>query len=109
MRPDINEREVEDGEKFSRRSLISHSLVSPHGRLCCNAPRLTLTEFRRFGKIAKIWIARKPPGFAFIDYEVRLLSSLCVTMRRHVALRPSSAHRRAGLSRRRGRRAQAGR
>jgi hypothetical protein len=26
-------------------------------------------EFRRFGKIHKIWIARKPPGFAFIDYE----------------------------------------
>ncbi|KAG1679970.1 hypothetical protein FOA52_007034 [Chlamydomonas sp. UWO 241] len=26
-------------------------------------------EFGRFGRIYKIWIARKPPGFAFIDFE----------------------------------------
>jgi hypothetical protein len=26
-------------------------------------------EFRRYGKILDIWIARNPPGFAFIDYE----------------------------------------
>ncbi|MEW5302202.1 MAG: hypothetical protein WDW36_005005 [Sanguina aurantia] len=26
-------------------------------------------EFGRFGKLRNIWIARKPPGFAFIEYE----------------------------------------
>eukprot|EP00195_Chlamydomonas_chlamydogama_P012254 CAMPEP_0202902028 /NCGR_PEP_ID=MMETSP1392-20130828/15934_1 /ASSEMBLY_ACC=CAM_ASM_000868 /TAXON_ID=225041 /ORGANISM="Chlamydomonas chlamydogama, Strain SAG 11-48b" /LENGTH=219 /DNA_ID=CAMNT_0049588707 /DNA_START=93 /DNA_END=754 /DNA_ORIENTATION=- len=26
-------------------------------------------EFGRFGRIYKIWVARKPPGFAFIDFE----------------------------------------
>ena len=26
--------------------------------------------FQKFGRIDKIWIARNPPGFAFVDYEV---------------------------------------
>ncbi|GAX84333.1 hypothetical protein CEUSTIGMA_g11755.t1 [Chlamydomonas eustigma] len=26
-------------------------------------------EFRRFGKLFKVWVARKPPGFAFIEFE----------------------------------------
>ncbi len=25
--------------------------------------------FGKFGRIASIWIARKPPGFAFVTYE----------------------------------------
>lgn len=28
-------------------------------------------EFKRFGHIYKIWIARSPPGFAFIEYDDR--------------------------------------
>ena len=26
-------------------------------------------QFGRFGRINNIWIARKPPGFAFIEFE----------------------------------------
>lgn len=26
-------------------------------------------DFKRYGKIADVWIARNPPGFAFVDYE----------------------------------------
>jgi arginine/serine-rich splicing factor 7 len=26
-------------------------------------------EFDRFGKVIDVWVARKPPGFAFIEYE----------------------------------------
>jgi RNA recognition motif-containing protein len=26
-------------------------------------------DFDRYGKIADVWVARKPPGFAFIEYE----------------------------------------
>lgn len=26
-------------------------------------------EFIRFGKLRSVWVARKPPGFAFIDFE----------------------------------------
>jgi RNA recognition motif-containing protein len=26
-------------------------------------------EFDRFGKVKEVWIARKPPGFAFVEYE----------------------------------------
>ncbi|KAF5828193.1 hypothetical protein DUNSADRAFT_18071 [Dunaliella salina] len=26
-------------------------------------------EFIRFGRIRSVWVARKPPGFAFIEYE----------------------------------------
>lgn len=25
--------------------------------------------FRDFGKLKKVWVARKPPGFAFVEYE----------------------------------------
>jgi arginine/serine-rich splicing factor 7 len=38
LRPDIQERDLED-------------------------------EFRRFGGIRSIWVARKPPGFAFLEFE----------------------------------------
>ena len=27
--------------------------------------------FKRFGKIRKIWVAQRPPGFAFIEFEER--------------------------------------
>ena len=26
-------------------------------------------KFGKFGRIDKIWVARQPPGFAFIDFE----------------------------------------
>lgn len=26
-------------------------------------------EFSRFGNLTKVWVARNPPGFAFIDFE----------------------------------------
>lgn len=26
-------------------------------------------EFGRFGNLTKVWVARNPPGFAFIDFE----------------------------------------
>lgn len=25
--------------------------------------------FHRFGRIRKVWIARRPPGFAFVEFE----------------------------------------
>lgn len=25
--------------------------------------------FHRFGRIRKIWVARRPPGFAFVEFE----------------------------------------
>jgi len=25
--------------------------------------------FRRYGRIRKVWVARRPPGFAFVEYE----------------------------------------
>ncbi|KAE9547996.1 hypothetical protein FO519_008789 [Halicephalobus sp. NKZ332] len=25
--------------------------------------------FRRYGKIRKVWVARRPPGFAFVEFE----------------------------------------
>ena len=27
------------------------------------------TVFKRFGNIRKIWVAQRPPGFAFIEFE----------------------------------------
>ena len=36
-------------------------------------PRVTekelCNEFSRSGPIRKVWVARKPPGFAFIEFE----------------------------------------
>lgn len=26
-------------------------------------------QFRRYGKIRKVWVARRPPGFAFVEME----------------------------------------
>eukprot|EP00200_Dunaliella_tertiolecta_P019301 CAMPEP_0202401814 /NCGR_PEP_ID=MMETSP1128-20130828/3757_1 /ASSEMBLY_ACC=CAM_ASM_000463 /TAXON_ID=3047 /ORGANISM="Dunaliella tertiolecta, Strain CCMP1320" /LENGTH=51 /DNA_ID=CAMNT_0049005695 /DNA_START=79 /DNA_END=231 /DNA_ORIENTATION=- len=26
-------------------------------------------EFSRYGKVRSVWVARKPPGFAFIEYD----------------------------------------
>jgi RNA recognition motif-containing protein len=26
-------------------------------------------QFSRYGQIRSIWVARKPPGFAFIEFE----------------------------------------
>lgn len=26
-------------------------------------------KFGRFGRLRNVWVARKPPGFAFIEYE----------------------------------------
>ena len=25
--------------------------------------------FHRYGRIRKVWVARRPPGFAFVEYE----------------------------------------
>ncbi|RCN25770.1 hypothetical protein ANCCAN_28515, partial [Ancylostoma caninum] len=25
--------------------------------------------FHRFGRIRKVWVARRPPGFAFVEFE----------------------------------------
>lgn len=25
--------------------------------------------FNRFGRIRKVWVARRPPGFAFVEFE----------------------------------------
>ncbi|CDI76931.1 hypothetical protein, conserved [Eimeria praecox] len=36
-------------------------------------PESTSTEleeiFRRYGKLSNIWVARNPPGFAFVTFE----------------------------------------
>nr|CAB3467313.1 unnamed protein product [Digitaria exilis] len=36
-------------------------------------PRVTAgeleDEFRTFGVLRSVWVARKPPGFAFIDFD----------------------------------------
>jgi arginine/serine-rich splicing factor 7 len=26
-------------------------------------------EFERFGRISRVWVARKPSGFAFVEFE----------------------------------------
>lgn len=26
-------------------------------------------EFKKFGKLESVWLARQPPGFAFVTYE----------------------------------------
>ena len=44
-------------------------------RSCANPPFSSVPfqkhqlQFGRFGRISNIWIARKPPGFAFIEFE----------------------------------------
>ena len=36
--------------------------------------------FQKIGRVSDVWVARKPPGFAFIEMEVRtLFSSLSST------------------------------
>eukprot|EP01031_Cornospumella_fuschlensis_P025750 gene25750-31098_t len=40
------------------------------GNLDVSATARDLTrEFDRYGRIADIWVARNPPGFAFIEYK----------------------------------------
>jgi RNA recognition motif-containing protein len=40
------------------------------GRLPNTAEKADLQrEFSRFGAIRDIWVARNPPGFAFVEYE----------------------------------------
>lgn len=49
---------------------LTHSLAA-----CLPCTTLSATvrdlhyEFDRYGRISDIWIARNPPGFAFIDFE----------------------------------------
>ena len=40
------------------------------GNLDANATTHDLRKaFDRYGKITDIWVAQKPPGFAFVDFE----------------------------------------
>lgn len=50
-------------------------------------------DFDRYGPLRSVWIARKPPGFAFIEYEdtrdaedaVRKMDGACLCVRRAFA------------------------
>lgn len=40
------------------------------GGLPSDATSQELEEiFDRFGRIRKVWVARRPPGFAFVEYD----------------------------------------
>lgn len=36
---------------------------------CLTTPWRCWLQFLRYGQIRSIWVARKPPGFAFIEFE----------------------------------------
>lgn len=81
--PDVSERELED-------SVSQQSMPGPAAAACsspcapcaacapgcrgaltpaapCSSP--LPSQFGRYGRLRNVWIARKPPGFAFIEYE----------------------------------------
>lgn len=40
------------------------------GNLGPRCPKQELeTEFGRYGRLRNVWVARNPPGFAFVEYE----------------------------------------
>ena len=50
----------------------SNEVSGPNGNLKINKISFQLeAAFNCFGKIRKIWIAQRPPGFAFIEFEER--------------------------------------
>ena len=50
----------------------SDEVFGPNGNLKIHKISFQLeAAFKRFGKIRKIWIAQRPPGFAFIEFEER--------------------------------------
>lgn len=58
LRPDINEREVED--EFRRFGKIYKVIKAGRSWQLCPLDFISLSQ---------VWIARNPPGFAFIDFE----------------------------------------
>lgn len=41
-----------------------------NGPFIYDLPQFQLQEaFERYGRIRKVWVARRPPGFAFIEFE----------------------------------------
>jgi hypothetical protein len=35
-------------------------------------------EFKKYGPIADVWIARQPPGFAFVDVSIYMYMYVCI-------------------------------
>ncbi len=45
--------------------ILSYPLIFPTAIDCLQIE----DAFNRYGRIRKVWVARRPPGFAFIEFE----------------------------------------